>query len=730
MILNPLKLVRLGLVCLFFVMAPHILAQSGFTSPVPEEWQHKIGSNALLLALSEHRETTITTQSSDPALPLVMYCDPYPSDAQLQRIEQLTERFDKDLWTPPVSSHPYGFFVAHASQDQINKLMELEVVRKLDLAQLEFEPQSNSAVQTIEADQVWESGYEGSSVRVAVLDAGLDEAHPDLPTLVAKKDYSQAPFQLDDDIRTFATGHGTHVTGAVLGRGVLSDQNVGNGGGAYKGMAPAADLIFLKIGNDDTGGASGLAIYNALIAAAETYDANVINLSYGSWDAYHDGSYFIDQKIDDIVINHNIPVIVGAGNWASAGRHVSVRVPSQSASDYIQINVNNAPENSIILKLNLVWYDGPEVHHPLSLEYYDQEFNPLTDVTQFSQSESSRGTEHRVSFYNPYVPAGNSTFYVKIINSSDSEQLAHIYEDFNKGRVRFQNPDPYYTVTSPSTADMAFSVGSCGTKEYWTDYLGNEYSSYTAETLSSFSGRGPRVDHVQKPQIVAPGKDIISLRDGNAYTNPATNWVDNDGADLGDASDANYVVMTGTSMATPMTTGAAALVLNQYPDYSAAQVYDALVEHANVFNDLVTPDPAWGYGVLDLTEADPSDDPFPELTTFTAQVAGPQVILRWETETDIEYAGFNVYRKSSSGSSYEKLNDALITSLTPNNPNTWKFKYHDFPPANDTYLYQLENISLNGNPHLYEPLEVEFEAPPGSPENLTIYNVTETERGE
>ena len=181
MILNPLKLVRLGLVCLFFVMAPHILAQSGFTSPVPEEWQHKIGSNALLLALSEHRETTITTQSSDPALPLVMYCDPYPSDAQLQRIEQLTERFDKDLWTPPVSSHPYGFFVAHASQDQINKLMELEVVRKLDLAQLEFEPQSNSAVQTIEADQVWESGYEGSSVRVAVLDAGLDEAHPDLP---------------------------------------------------------------------------------------------------------------------------------------------------------------------------------------------------------------------------------------------------------------------------------------------------------------------------------------------------------------------------------------------------------------------------------------------------------------------------------------------------------------------------------------------------------------------
>ena len=51
-----------------------------------------------------------------------------------------------------------------------------------------------------------------------------------------------------------------------------------------------AGLIFLKVGNDSTGGASTAAISAAIRDAVDVYNANIVTMSYGGFNTYNDGS--------------------------------------------------------------------------------------------------------------------------------------------------------------------------------------------------------------------------------------------------------------------------------------------------------------------------------------------------------------------------------------------------------------------------------------------------------
>ena len=128
------------------------------------------------------------------------------------------------------------------------------------------------------------------------------------------------------------------------------------------------------------------------------------------------------------------------------------------------------------------------------------------------------------------------------------------------------------TVGSPGTADRALTVGSV-TKD---------------DRLSVFSSQGPRIgDHGLKPEIAAPGSDVVAAR--AAGTNPGT------------SVDEHYTRMSGTSMATPHVAGAAAILAGQHPDWSAAQIKDALVGSAHRLSGVDTY--AQGAGRLDVARA-------------------------------------------------------------------------------------------------------------------------------
>src|SRR4030095_1320757 len=93
------------------------------------------------------------------------------------------------------------------------------------------------------------------------------------------------------------------------------------------------------------------------------------------------------------------------------------------------------------------------------------------------------------------------------------------------------------------------------------------------DELAGFSGRGPRFgDYAMKPDITAPGVDIIAARAA--------------GTDLGDPVNQWYTRLTGTSMATPHVAGAAAIMAQRWPSWTPARIKAVLMGTADPNSDL------------------------------------------------------------------------------------------------------------------------------------------------
>ncbi|MGW0805036.1 S8 family peptidase [Nonomuraea sp. NPDC002799] len=110
------------------------------------------------------------------------------------------------------------------------------------------------------------------------------------------------------------------------------------------------------------------------------------------------------------------------------------------------------------------------------------------------------------------------------------------------------------TVGVPAAADEALAVGAV--------------DKTTGTTLADFSSRGPRLDDAAvKPNIVAPGVDIVAARSAESSLG-------------GIPGDDRYTSFSGTSMATPHVAGAAAIIAQQHPAWQAGELRDALTSTA------------------------------------------------------------------------------------------------------------------------------------------------------
>ncbi|MGC8987958.1 MAG: S8 family peptidase [Infirmifilum sp.] len=120
-----------------------------------------------------------------------------------------------------------------------------------------------SSVPMIKTPFVWEQGYTGKGVKVAVVDSGIDPSHPELPRAVASRSF------VEDEPVDDLDGHGTHVAGIIAGRGEI-----------YSGIAPDASLINSKVLNKDGWGYDD-DIFAGIEWAVEVAGAQVVNLSLG-----------------------------------------------------------------------------------------------------------------------------------------------------------------------------------------------------------------------------------------------------------------------------------------------------------------------------------------------------------------------------------------------------------------------------------------------------------------
>jgi serine protease AprX len=144
---------------------------------------------------------------------------------------------------------------------------------------------------------------------------------------------------------------------------------------------------------------------------------------------------------------------------------------------------------------------------------------------------------------------------VKIVESAWESGIVVCVAAGNEG------PDES-TIASPGLSDKVITVGAM-------DDINTP--TRTDDDIAGFSSRGPTIYGLSKPDVVAPGVNIVSLRSPNSYLDKyqKRNRVDN-----------NYFVLSGTSMATPICAGVVALILEAYPTLTPDEVKGKLMSGA------------------------------------------------------------------------------------------------------------------------------------------------------
>jgi minor extracellular serine protease Vpr len=482
-----------------------------------------------------------------------------------------------------------------------------------------FERDNTAGVQYIEANDAWnDTGFTGEGVKVAVLDTGVDYTHANFggpgteeafdnndgtviepgtfPTAkvvdgtdlvgdnynASSDDPAESTPQPDPDPLD-CNGHGSHVAGTAAGFGVLDDGSMY--GGTYDGtthsdnefrigpgVAPEASIIAIRVFG--CGGSASEEVIVAALDAAVTMGANVINMSLGSPFGRTDEP---SAEASNNAVDAGVVVVASAGNSgagayitgspAAADKALSVAaldassptfpgaVIQTTAGPITAINANDAelPSGSFPIYV-LRNPDGSVSLGCDKQQYLDQNVAGKIVVTV-------RGVCARVA--RPIFGEQAGAAAVVMINTDTN------YPPF-EGRIT-SNPDTgeEFTVTIPflgvrgvlgpaETADGDNLVASDGSS---TTLTATTIANPGYQRFAGFTSGGWRnVDSAVKPEITAPGVSVVSTGVGTG----------NEAATI-----------SGTSMAAPMTAGAAALVVDANPAWSAERVKAALVNTAN-----------------------------------------------------------------------------------------------------------------------------------------------------
>ncbi|MBH1940502.1 S8 family serine peptidase [Mobilitalea sibirica] len=477
------------------------------------------------------------------------------------------ERLEDELGASTVELFN-GYAIITIQEEFIDRLAEYDEIEFIEKPKrIYFEVNHGRAVSCINPIQA-PGIYNllGSGVLVAIIDSGIDYSHPDFRnedgttriaalwdqtiegnpppnydtgTLYTRDEINEAlllpiPERYEIVPSVDLSGHGTHVAGIAAGNGRASD-------GLYRGVAPLSELIVVKLGTSIGDSFPRTTQLMTGIDFAVRYALAldlplVVNISFGNNYGSHTGRTILESYINDVANQGKTSIVIGTGNEGASGRHAR-GILTMDEKTLVGISVSEFEFNLslqiwkyyfdhfdiVIIAPNgtrvgpiprllgtqqfiigqteiLLYYGDPTPFNQLQEIYI--ELIPVqtyinTGVWQFELVPR----KIVVGDYDMWLPAGGT------LNPS----------------TRFLFPSEYTTLTIPSTAYRAISVGA--------------YNGYT-DSYAPFSGRGYTRDVDIKPELVAPGVDITSTSPGGGYT-----------------------TRSGTSMATPFVTGSAALLM-------------------------------------------------------------------------------------------------------------------------------------------------------------------------
>ena len=336
------------------------------------------------------------------------------------------------------------------------------------------------------------------------------------------------------------SGHGTHIAGICSGNGRASNGN-------NQGVAPESSLIVVKLKNET---ASVYTDYANLMMAVDfaVRFANSrslplsINISYGSNDGSHTGSSLLELFMEQVSLYGKNVICAATGNEGLSRRHASLNTISNQNTYDKSIDFTIAPgERSLYLEIWQAFADdfSYELFAPSGLESFV--FPAVPGIYAYMIADTT--IYLTINNPTPYQPfrqyflsfSSNTTF---ITSGTWALHIASIPTGkIVDGRLQFWLPSKEATNSatgflSPSS-DMTFTIPSTASSVI-------SVSGYDSnlDVFAPFSGQGFSNNRHTKPDLCAPAVNILSTAPGGGYT-----------------------IRTGTSMAAPFVTGAAALLM-------------------------------------------------------------------------------------------------------------------------------------------------------------------------
>ena len=458
----------------------------------------------------------------------------------------------------------------------------------------------------INVQPLWDKGIKGQGRVVAVLDTGLDISH----NLFQLLDKSKARYKneaeleaakkkaginygkwyndkvifaynysdMNDDIKEFDTlSHGTHVSGSAVGNGTDPAPT----GDIIKGVAPEAQLIFMRLFSEKKGGTQQSFTMVKAIEDAVKLGADTINMSFGSPTGMIDDLDDATRAALEKARKAGVTIVTAGGNYATSGYwHTK---PKADNPDYGTVNTPAVDPNVLAISAynasvahkTSISLDVPQLKDNAELN------NGHSDVVHYLLTFNTKGDEDYV-----YLPVGDAGSYsdksvngkIVLVESggsvTDNDKLVELRKAGAKGVLIYQNKEQGDTPTKLYLGGYESSyipVGIIGNK------LGVELAANAskyklnitnkvvkepykdAKKMLYFSGWGVSTEGELKPDVAFSGGMIYSsVNNGLYYMN------------------------SGTSMATPHAAGSVALIRQaleeRFPNYSKEKL-EALLQN-------------------------------------------------------------------------------------------------------------------------------------------------------